>query len=83
VPQTHIYAKSTACAVRSEEGEEVMSENNIKQINMVFAEYQHTINKIDDYFEYSYKSQDDREFVLNAIDLMTRKIEKICKNPCP
>ena len=51
---------------------------DIKHINMIFSEYQYCINKIDDYFEYNYKSDEDREFVIDAIDLMTKKINKIC-----
>lgn len=56
-----------------------MNQNLINKIRI--EAYEKAINTIDDYFEYRYESTQDKEFVINVLDNMTRQIEiKMRKN---
>ena len=58
-----------------------------KNIARIFAEgeknkkvlkaYIHTINRIDDFFEYSNESKKDREFIHEQLDKLTEQLTKI------
>ena len=52
-----------------------IGENNKK----VLDEYKHTINRIDDWFEYMNESKKDREFIHNELDRLTQRLTKIYK----
>ncbi len=39
--------------------------------------YQHTVNNIDDFFEYSNQSISDRKFIHEQLDKLTGKLAKI------
>lgn len=39
--------------------------------------YKHTINRIDDWFEYSNESKKDREFIHKQLDALTKRLGRI------
>lgn len=52
-------------------------DRNLSLIEKLFAEYQAAINRIDDYFEYSHKSEVDKKYVMGVIDKLNGKILEI------
>ena len=59
--------------IYSELKEETTTEKTVLQL------YQEAVNKIDDYFEYRYKSKEDKEFVMNILDGITKKLKEFNK----
>ena len=59
--------------IYSELKEETTTEKTVLQL------YQEAVNKIDDYFEYRYKSKEDKEFVMNVLDGITKKLKEFNK----
>lgn len=45
----------------------------------VIEAYQKAVNQIDDYFEYRFESEQDREFVITVIDILLKDLIKINK----
>ncbi len=39
--------------------------------------YSDALNEMDDYFEYRYKSKEDRDFVIDTLDNVTDKLHKL------
>ena len=48
-----------------------------KQLQEEIEILRRTINRIDDYFEYMYKSKEDREQVHKAFAIMTKELQEL------
>jgi len=52
-------------------------EAQLKQSEQALKEYQKTINRIDDFFEYANESKKDRAFIHEQLDKLSSRLEKI------
>ncbi len=52
-------------------------EQRIRRLGERVAAYQHTINHIDDFFEYTNESMSDRKFIHTQLDRLTKFLTQI------